>query len=330
MNSTSDLPLVSVIVPAYNHAPFLRERIGSILEQDYDNLELILLDDCSTDNSAEVLRQYEGHPKVKNIMLNSRNSGSTFAQWKKGMARAEGKYVWIAESDDSAAPQFLTELVSRLEEHPSAVLAFSGSLMIDSEGKEIAGMDWDRWETGDSTVEVRSARDLIASHLLFTSNIYNASQVVMRRDAIPNIDESQARMRYCGDWLFWVNLLAQGGEGIIVRKKLNRFRQHDCKVSPNASRSGLYFLEGIPIMTRVADVLCLNDYQRRVLAGRTLKRLKKFPQLVAEKEETLNHLLSELSRGTTVKSKRPIFLYQLDKVITHRSGLQFKSLGNNQ
>lgn len=321
-----DSPTVSVIVPAYNHAPYLRERIESILHQTFQDFELILLDDCSPDDSARILRSYENHPKVKGVIVNDRNSGSTFAQWKKGLSLAEGKYVWIAESDDSSSSDFLSEMVGILEANQEAQMAFCGSVMIDAEGREISGMDWDRWKKGDQEIEIRDAHSLIASHLLFTSNIYNAGQVLMRRDALPEITDQQTHMRYCGDWLFWVNLLAGARKGIIVRKKLNRFRQHDRKVSPGASKAGLYFIEGLPIMARVADVLGLNDYQRKVLAGRTLKRLRKFPQLTREKRKLLDTLLDTLSQGTTVESRRPIFLYQTDRNLTHRSGLAFTSL----
>lgn len=321
-----DSPTVSVIVPAYNHAPYLRERIESILHQTFQDFELILLDDCSPDDSARILRSYENHPKVKGVIVNDRNSGSTFAQWKKGLSLAEGRYVWIAESDDSSSSDFLSEMVGILEANQEAQMAFCGSVMIDAEGREIRDMDWDRWKKGDPEIEIRDANSLIASHLLFTSNIYNAGQVLMRRDALPEITDQQTHMRYCGDWLFWVNLLAGARKGIIVRKKLNRFRQHDRKVSPGASKAGLYFIEGLPIIARVADVLGLNDYQRKVLAGRTLKRLRKFPQLAREKRELLDTLLDTLSRGTTVESRRPIFLYQTDRNLTHRSGLAFTSL----
>lgn len=321
-----DSPTVSVIVPAYNHAPYLRERIESILHQTFQDFELILLDDCSPDDSARILRSYENHPKVKGVIVNDRNSGSTFAQWKKGLSLAEGRYVWIAESDDSSSSDFLSEMVGILEANQEAQMAFCGSVMIDAEGREIRDMDWDRWKKGDPEIEIRDANSLIASHLLFTSNIYNAGQVLMRRDALPEITDQQTHMRYCGDWLFWVNLLAGARKGIIVRKKLNRFRQHDRKVSPGASKAGLYFIEGLPIIARVADVLGLNDYQRKVLAGRTLKRLRKFPQLTREKRKLLDTLLDTLSQGTTVESRRPIFLYQTDRNLTHRSGLAFTSL----
>ena len=95
--------MVSVIIPNYNHAPFLKERIDSVLNQTYDNFEVIILDDKSTDNSKEVIANYRGHSKISHIVYNEENSGSTFKQWQKGFSLAKGDYIWIAESDDVAA-----------------------------------------------------------------------------------------------------------------------------------------------------------------------------------------------------------------------------------
>src|SRR6478735_6868594 len=95
------MPTVSVIVPNYNHAAYLPARINSILQQTYTDFELILLDDCSADNSREILENFRHHPKVSHIVYNEVNSGTTFKQWNKGIGLSKGKYIWIAESDDN-------------------------------------------------------------------------------------------------------------------------------------------------------------------------------------------------------------------------------------
>lgn len=80
----SGQPLVSVIIPNYNHARYLPERMESILGQTYKNIEVIILDDCSTDNSRNVIEQYKGFPQVSQVVYNKENSGRVFRQWKKG------------------------------------------------------------------------------------------------------------------------------------------------------------------------------------------------------------------------------------------------------
>ena len=98
------MPQVSVIVPNYNHASYLRQRIESIINQTYQDFELIILDDCSTDHSKEIIESYRNHPRVNQIVYNTENSGSTFKQWNKGVELAEGECIWFAESDDWCEP----------------------------------------------------------------------------------------------------------------------------------------------------------------------------------------------------------------------------------
>lgn len=101
-------PLVSVIVPNYNHASFLVERLESIYNQTYKNIEVILLDDCSTDNSREILSYYAKKYAHKTITLfNDVNSQRVFRQWNKGLNVAKGELIWIAESDDYCELDFL-------------------------------------------------------------------------------------------------------------------------------------------------------------------------------------------------------------------------------
>lgn len=315
-------PAVSVIVPNYNHAPFLRQRIDSILNQTFQDLELIILDDCSTDDSRRIIESYRNEPRVRAIIYNEANSGSTFAQWKRGLRKARGRYVWIAESDDYADADFLSVLVETLEKHPEAAVAFTGSVMVDANGEEIAGMDWDRYRAGAPETEEYDGDEFLRRKLLWTADLYNASMALFRRETAPEIEDVQLRMRYCGDWLFWVNM-SRKGSAVEVRRKLNRFRQHNLKVSPGASKAGLYFLEGLPIMERVADALKLNSRQRRMLAGRTLKRLRKFPQVSVAHGDEIRRSLERLSPGSTRYPGRAILWYETDKYL-NLTGLHHK------
>lgn len=100
------VPIVSVIVPNYNYSRYLNSRIDSILAQTFSDYELILLDDASTDDSAQVLEQYRDNEHVTHLIVNEKNSGSPFVQWKRGMELARGKYIWIAKVTTSRRPNF--------------------------------------------------------------------------------------------------------------------------------------------------------------------------------------------------------------------------------
>ena len=83
-----ETPFVSVIIPNYNHAVYLDYRIESILSQTYKNVEVLILDDCSTDNSLDIVEKYRSDKRIVAVIQNEANSGSPFAQWKKGLAMA--------------------------------------------------------------------------------------------------------------------------------------------------------------------------------------------------------------------------------------------------
>lgn len=113
--------MVSIILPNYNHSKFLQERLHSIFNQTYADFEVIILDDCSTDDSVSILKEYEVHPKLSYFIINEKNTGSPFLQWKKGIDLAIGKYIWIAESDDSCELDFLEKQVGLLEREKGVV-----------------------------------------------------------------------------------------------------------------------------------------------------------------------------------------------------------------
>jgi len=222
------LPKVSVIIPNYNHSSFLKQRIESVLNQTFQDFELIILDDCSSDNSKEIIDEYRNHPKVASIIYNETNSGSTFKQWQKGIDIAKGEYIWIAESDDSASPDFLDELLYRFEVNPNAVLGFVRSYNIDNEGNIIElnkyadGLDFERWNTDYENRGV----DEIKNYFIYRNIIPNASAVIFKKSCFITINtHSYSHLKFAGDWLIWMTIVNMG-DVVYVAKPLNYYRQH--------------------------------------------------------------------------------------------------------
>ena len=129
--------LVSVIIPNFNHARYLDERIQTVLDQTYQNFELIILDDCSTDNSKEIIEKYRHNPHVSHILYNEHNSGKIFSQWQKGIDKAKGELIWIAESDDKCRPELLEKLVSEFQNNMNLVVAFCKTVFFSDNGHEL-------------------------------------------------------------------------------------------------------------------------------------------------------------------------------------------------
>jgi glycosyltransferase involved in cell wall biosynthesis len=218
-------PKVSVIVPNYNHAPYLSERLDSILDQTYNDLELIIIDDASKDESYRILTRYYSKPRVQ-IIVNTRNSGAAFPQWNRGLVRAKGDYVWIAESDDSADPRFLETLVPLLDENPHLGLAYCQSRLINREGVAIGdSLNWtadlhpERW-TSDF---VNDGRDEIRNYLIYKNTIPNASAVIARRSVLKRTLPVDTSFKLCGDWMHWGKVLLQT-DLAYVATPLNNWR----------------------------------------------------------------------------------------------------------
>lgn len=110
MNS---LPLVTVVIPSYNHAQYVRTAIDSVLAQTYENLELIIVDDGSRDDSHAVISKYSDHPKVTTI-LNTQNRGQS-AVLNQALAVSSGKYVALLPSDDWFLPEKTALQVAKME-----------------------------------------------------------------------------------------------------------------------------------------------------------------------------------------------------------------------
>ncbi len=272
-------PLVSVIIPSYNHAVYLNERIDSVLAQDYPNFEVIILDDCSTDNSREIIAQYEGKEHVREIIFNEQNTGNTFLQWEKGVGKAKGKYIWIAESDDVAEPAFLSTLVGELEKQPDSVLAYSYSKMIDWAGYVIYE---DTSLVGTSQqVKVYDGSYYLHHYMLTDNCIYNASMVVFRKDIFSKVNQKFKEYRWCGDWFFWACACKQG-KVIEVRIPLSCFRQHMNKVTTRGAAMGQSWINMSSMLEDLyqeAQLGWIDLCCQRVVWARKIRFLEEAPLL---------------------------------------------------
>jgi glycosyltransferase involved in cell wall biosynthesis len=201
------------------------------------------LDDCSTDNSRDIIKQYRNHPKVSKIVYNETNSGSTFKQWQKGIELAQGEWIWIAESDDYCESNFLEVCIKKLLQNLNAALAYSKSIRVDESGKYLDDLsNWyndlsnHKWNSDYSNNGI----DEIKSSLVYKNTIPNASAVVFRRGHIKNYWNKILDFRLCGDWLFWINLL-ETGDVVYTVETQNFFRTHTKSVRSKTTSSILDF-----------------------------------------------------------------------------------------
>ena len=210
--------LISVIVPNYNHSQFLKERIESILNQTYQNLEIILLDDCSNDDSHKILKEYSSHEKVSHMLINPVNSGSPFKQWVKGIKLAKGEFVWIAESDDSASSFFIERLITKF--HQGVDMVFSPASLINRKGEVIK-----KPRFFEQYTEVEG-KIFIHDHLIGKNDIVTGSSVIFRKEVVLDQLEMLSNFRYSGDLYLWISILSRSNVNILSSSEIF-YRIHD-------------------------------------------------------------------------------------------------------
>ena len=233
-----NVPLVSVIVPNYNHARYLPERMRSILSQTYPHYEIILLDDHSTDNSVEVLNGFRHDPHVSTILVNEKNSGSPFVQWGLGIKQAKGEIIWIAESDDTCESNFLETLVQAYLSVPNCAIAYCSTTWINENGEPQPTPVWHPYD------ELHTGKDFIKNRLPYGTDIWNASSAIFSRDIAEQIPEDYQGFRNSGDHLFWLELARFPGSNVVsIYKPLNYCRQHGNNVSSRKDRFLTIFSE---------------------------------------------------------------------------------------
>jgi glycosyltransferase involved in cell wall biosynthesis len=220
----------SVIIPNYNHAAYLAERIDSVLSQTYPNFELIILDDCSTDNSREIIESYARHHKTSHIIFSKKNSGSPFLQWIKGIELAKNEWIWIAESDDFADPRFLQEAAKAIQQHDSIGLFYCDGIIWTEEKKSASKKfsdqkneifktkKWDHSYVQDGVKELNEC-------LKFDNTVNNVSGVVFKKHLLTNITGNLKAFKYYGDWYLYIQLCAIAGI-YYCQQPLNFYRKH--------------------------------------------------------------------------------------------------------
>ena len=261
---------VAAIVPNYNYADFIIERIDSILNQTYPVSELIILDDASPDNSVEIIKDKinnikKEYPKIKTkLIVNEKNSGGcVFAQWQKGLKEIKSDYFWIAEADDVADKHFLEVAMLKFKEYPSAVLFYSDSYRINQDGKVLSKTcsDWaDMWGKGRWKRDYyNTGVDEIINYLGETNPILNVSSVVWKnnKDLIKIFDEAK-QFKVAGDWYIYTRVL-ENGDIVYSAKPLNRYRKHDKGSASTVVKLSTEYKEVVLVQERVAKKYKLSE-----------------------------------------------------------------------
>ncbi len=236
-----DLAQISVVVPNYNYARHLAGRLGSVFGQTHPVAEVVLLDDASTDHSLAVAEQVAAAwGRDLTVVANARNAGCVFAQWRRGVERAQGDWVWIAEADDEADPDFLATLVARTSAGSDVIAVACDSRAVDASGAVL----WDSHQAyfaaagvaGLAQDGVFAARDFAASFLAERNLLVNASAILFQREALlaalKRCEKALPDYRMAGDWHLYLDLFGRSsGQVVWVAAPMNAHRRHGGSVT---------------------------------------------------------------------------------------------------
>jgi hypothetical protein len=215
----AERPRVTVLMPAHNAERYLPEAIGSILAQDLDDFELLVVDDASTDDSRRYLESVHD-PRLR-VVTNLTNEGVTAAR-QRGLSLARGEYMASLDADDVALPGRLRHQANFLDAHPDVAVVGAAFEVIDAAGRRLAlqspPADWltIRWK------------------LLFGNCIAN-SAAMFRRAAAIAVGGYDRRVSIGEDYDLWVRLVAGGGQVAQLRQPVARWRIHPNSFQARAS-----------------------------------------------------------------------------------------------
>ena len=279
-NSLSESKIkVSVVVPNYNYAEFIYQRLYSILSQNYKIYELIILDDCSKDNSIQVInniiKKINKYINVK-FIINEKNSGSAFKQWKKGFEIASGDYVWIAEADDFCEKNLINNLVKPCLHNKNIIISYSDTAFIDVDGNitmnsivpEIDIMKTNHWNHN----YINNGLKEVLNYSYLNCTIANVSSCIIKKDNYDEYFKMSGLFHQSGDWLLYNNIMIKGYIA-YNSKALNYYRLHGDNISSTMNHQ-----KHIEEMLRIYDYYIkkfeLGQFQKNNMKNR-IKFLKK-------------------------------------------------------
>ncbi len=264
---------ISVVVPNYNYENFLLPRIYSILAQNQKIYELIILDDCSKDNSRKlidkIVKKLSPYIKIQKV-YNEENSGCAFKQWKKGFKIAKGDYVWIAEADDCCEKTLLENLIRPIKQNKDIYISYADTAFINA---------WDKiiLETIKPEIDIRKTNhwendfvddglEEIKNYSFLNCIIANVSSCIIKRDNYDDIFEKIIEYKQAGDWLFYLEVMKKG-KIAFCNKPLNYYRLHGNNVT-SVTKKQKHFDEIVRIHDEVRKMIEITPWHEEEIQKR--------------------------------------------------------------
>ncbi|WP_256574365.1 glycosyltransferase [Pseudomonas sp. HAR-UPW-AIA-41] len=246
---------VTVAVMSYNNAAFLAQTIDSILAQEGVQLEVVVYDDSSTDNSIEVLKSYSNEPRL-HFEVNAHNLGMA-GNYNKCVAAGRGRYVVVLGSDDLLYPGHLSSLVEAMDANPHVALGYTQCYWIDEHGVRQHYAD----HPGHPPSSYVGGRDEVIDLLSF-DNYITPSAAMLRRSALHLVALPEGGIHrhdmLAGDWELWIRLARVAPDFVFLRQPSVGYRVHGGQISKSFYSSDRPLREHTEILE-----MCLDDAPTR-------------------------------------------------------------------
>ncbi|WP_168190984.1 glycosyltransferase [Pseudomonas sp. PIC25] len=219
---------VTVAVMSYNNAAYLAQTIDSVLAQEGVRFELLVFDDCSPDNSVEVLERYRQDPRFR-YQVNPRNLGM-IGNYNQCLRAGAGRYVVVLGSDDLIYPDHLRSLVEAMDRHPHVALGYTQCMWIDEQGKVIKHAVHPGHRAGSYV----GGRDELVD-LLRYDNYITPSAAILRRSILPSLTLPDGGIHradmLAGDWELWTRMAQVAPEFLFLHQATVGYRVHGGQIS---------------------------------------------------------------------------------------------------
>jgi len=241
------MPLVSVIIPIYNADVYLEETILSVLNQTYKSIELILVNHCSTDRSAEIIEKFKiKDARVKVITLNINKGGPAYPR-NEGLKVARGEFVAFVDSDDVWLNNKLLKQVKLIVETKVDII-HTLAYIIDKNSTEIGIFN-------NQNIYNILKYCVNSSNIIYYTNYININSVLMKNDKKILFSEEK-NLIAVEDWFYWINAIYSNKKILLLEEKLIKYRIHDMSISHRNSDIGykksLYLLSLLLLENKIS------------------------------------------------------------------------------
>ena len=228
--------MISIVTASYNYANFIKETIQSVLNQTYTDWEMIIVDDCSSDNSVEIIKSYNDE-RIK-LYINEENLGLS-KTIQKGIKKACGDWIVFLESDDYITPDYLEKKIQIAEKYPSVNLIFNDCEFFGDEKKVF-----------DFNAVLKRTRKILNQnkypfnmfyYFYHSNKIFTFSAVMAKKEDLLKINY-EPKLDYLLDWHLWIQM-AYLGEFYFINEKLTYWRLHNNSYIKNSTYKNPFNLQ---------------------------------------------------------------------------------------